>query len=157
MPSDPSCNYSLQCEVCQKEEATLIQLQSHYSKHFTKELAKHIDILSEGNKCNLCGQTFKSRPALTEHIGCKHGKINDVLIQKGLKVLPCPVNPRNQDEFQRKLWSVKKEKQEASGVVPVVSPTVLPVVSPTGPTAPTVQQNDLDRILAKYSRPSHGL
>ena len=91
---------------------TLHTLYSHCASHFHKAVeAKHTDLM-DGLKCLLCGFTFKSRYLLTNHIGCKHGKINDILVEKGYKVLPCPITGTKQDEIQRSMISIKKERQE---------------------------------------------
>ena len=91
---------------------TLSTLYSHCASHFHKRLEeKHTDLM-QGLKCILCGFTFKSKYLLTNHIGCKHGKINDILVERGFKVLPCPITGTKQDEIQRSMISIKKERLE---------------------------------------------
>merc|ERR1712098_826510 len=48
------------------------------------------------------------------HIGCKHGKINEILRQKGFRMLPCNLvnNPKQQDSMQKQLIKIKKEKMD---------------------------------------------
>ena len=40
-------------------------------------------------KCKVCDQVFKAKAPLLTHIGCTHGKVNDILKEKGYKVLSC--------------------------------------------------------------------
>jgi hypothetical protein len=140
-PSSPACNFSLQCEVCSAVMNSVSNLHTHCSSHFHRRIEeKHQDIMDD-LKCRLCGQVFKSRYTLTVHIGCKHGKVNNVLLEKGYKVLPCPVTGQNQAKMQQNLLSIKKEKLEAGSFEPEAS-------KPND----DVHQNNLNRILEKYNR-----
>ena len=87
-------------------------LYTHCASHFHKRVEeKHTDLM-HGLKCLLCGFMFKSKYLLTNHIACKHGKINDILTENGYKVLPCPINGVKQDEIQRNMISIKRERME---------------------------------------------
>ena len=113
----PQCNFSLKCEVCDIETKTLSALYSHYASHFNVDLEKKCGALRDNLRCLVCGQSFKSRHYLKNHIGVKHGKINDILAEEGFKVLPCPVHVmegKKWEEMQRSLTAIKKEKEEES-------------------------------------------
>ena len=63
-------------------------------------------------KCKVCDQVFKAKAPLLTHIGCKHGKVNDILREKGYNVLPCllATNGKSGEEMQANLVQIKKEK-----------------------------------------------
>jgi len=154
----PGCNFSLECEVCKTQAKTLSTLYSHCASHFHKRVEeKHTDLM-QGLKCLLCGFTFKSKYLLTNHIGCKHGKINDILVEKGYKVLPCPINGAKQDEIQRSMISIKKERLEvdASWMEGRLTDECVPETPPV-----TKKQNQhaqtLNEILAKYNKKTNGM
>ena len=79
--SDPTleCNYELECQVCDQKLKTISLLEQHCCRHFMKELQDHYSSLMDGLKCNVCYSIFKQKHSLLSHIGCKHGKINDIL------------------------------------------------------------------------------
>ena len=84
---------SLTCELCQKETKTLQSLVTHVIVHFRVELERKVKDLMEfseleGFQCKLCDKTFKCKTPLIAHIGYKHGKLNDILREKGYSVLP---------------------------------------------------------------------
>jgi len=155
----PGCNFSLECEVCKTQAKTLSTLYSHCASHFHKRVEeKHTDLM-QGLKCLLCGFTFKSKYLLTNHIGCKHGKINDILVEKGYKVLPCPINGAKQDEIQRSMISIKKERLE--GDASWMEGRLTDECVPETPPAVTKKQNQhaqtLNEILAKYNKKTTGM
>merc|ERR1719348_749243 len=88
---EKGCNYSLTCELCQKENKTLQALYTHVIVHIRVELERKVKDLMEmeGLQCKMCEQSFKGKAPLLNHIGCKHGKVNDILKEKGYSVLPC--------------------------------------------------------------------
>lgn len=86
---DGSCNYGLTCEVCQVESKTLTALYTHVISHIKTDLEKAVKELKDGSRCKVCGQIFARASALVNHLGMKHGKVNDVLKEKGYRVLPC--------------------------------------------------------------------
>ena len=79
--NDPTseCNYELECQVCDQKLKTVSLLEQHCCRHFMKELQDHYSSLMDGLKCNVCYSNFKQKHSLLLHIGCKHGKINDIL------------------------------------------------------------------------------
>ena len=77
-----------------------------------KELQEQYGNLIDGLKCTICNNVFKQKHSLLLHIGCKHGKVNDILKQKGLAALPCPVNATSNSAMQKQLIQIKKEKME---------------------------------------------
>ena len=81
-----------------------------------KELQESFGNLMNDMKCNLCNNVFKHKQSLLLHIGCKHGKINDILRQKKMKVLPAQVLNNPSMAMQKKLEEAKeKEKRKKSG------------------------------------------
>ena len=77
-----------------------------------KELQEQYVALMDGLRCTLCNNVFKQKHSLLLHIGCKHGKVNDILKQKGFAALPCPVNATSNAAMQKQLIQIKKEKME---------------------------------------------
>ena len=77
-----------------------------------KDLQDQYSSLMERLKCNICNNTFKQKHSLLLHIGCKHGKINDILKQKNFSALPCPVTNTSSAAMQKQLIQIKKEKIE---------------------------------------------
>ena len=62
------CNYSLTCELCLNEFTTLHQLYNHMSSHLKTDLERKYKDLMDGLKCIVCGQMFKAKRPLLEHI-----------------------------------------------------------------------------------------
>ena len=54
--------------------------------HVRLELERRTQHLMEGFKCKLCDQVFKAKIPLVDHIGCKHGRVNEILREKGFKI-----------------------------------------------------------------------
>ena len=121
--SEPSnkelVNYDLQCQVCEASCSTLSQLHQHCTNHFIRNIqTKFSHLIGEtGKECLVCGFTAKSKSQVVTHLGCKHGKVNDILQEMGFKSLPCPVAPNTQKdkEIQKKLVELKKERQQSLG------------------------------------------
>jgi len=109
---EKGCNYSLICELCQKEHKTLQSLYTHVIVHIRLELERKVKDLMEGLQCKVCDQVFKAKAPLLTHIGCTHGKVNDILKEKGYNVLPCllATNGKKGAEMQANLIQIKKEK-----------------------------------------------
>ena len=77
------------CELCGKEKKHVSQLWVHYClAHLQRNLRSEYAQLTDGLICTLCGKTLGSETALYSHIGVKHGKVNDILVQTGYKPLP---------------------------------------------------------------------
>ena len=134
---------------------TLSMLYNHCASHFHKRVEeKHADLM-HGLKCLLCGFMFKSKYMLTNHIACKHGKINDILTENGYKVLPCPINGVKQDEIQRNMISIKKERMEGdvTWMEGQAKDESLPQ-TPPGTQEQNYHAQELNEILAKYSNKS---
>ena len=94
------CDHQV-CEVCDKTFASERQLEQHYCGHFMKDLTAQFQEMLPGLQCDLCGTVFKQKRTLLLHLGCKHGKINDLLEEKGLQKVRDP----DQDGVSRGRWS----------------------------------------------------
>jgi len=105
------CNYDLECKVCDQKVKNISLLEQHCCRHFMKELQDQNSSLMDGLKCNICHSIFKQKHYLVLHIGCKHGKINEILKNKGYGALPCPVSNSSM-VMQKQLTQVKQEKLE---------------------------------------------
>jgi len=84
-----ACNYDLKCQVCNESFKILSDLTVHVCRHFRNELENKSTDLTSTLTCKLCGTVFSAKKNLIIHIGSKHGKINEILVEKGFKVLPC--------------------------------------------------------------------
>ena len=130
-------NYQLQCQVCEAVCPTLSQLQQHCTYHFACDIqTKFSNLIGEsGKECLVCGFTAKSRSQVVTHLGCKHGKVNAILRERGFKSLPCPVAPNTQNgkEIQRKLVEVKKERQQSVGYFGAEGAGIENIVQPSHP------------------------
>ena len=104
------CNYELNCQVCNQSMRSLSLLEQHCCRHFMKELQDQFGGLIDGMKCTICNSIFKQKGSLLLHIGCRHGKINDILKQKGFAALPCPVTTASGSTMQKQLIQIKKER-----------------------------------------------
>ena len=112
-------NYELECQVCENTCSTLSQLHQHCTNHFIRNIqTKFSHLIAEtGKQCLVCGYMAKSKSQVVTHLGCKHGKVNDILQEMGFKSLPCPVAPNTQKdkEIQKKLVELKKERHQGLG------------------------------------------
>ena len=117
-PLVSECNFSLECQVCKQKLDSFHALEQHCCRHFMKEMAEQFSGIMEGLKCGICNLAFKQKHSLLLHIGCKHGKINDILKQKGYIVLPAPMvnNSNGAHQMQIRLLEIKKEKAEDNQV-----------------------------------------
>jgi len=111
--SNAECNYELECQVCDQKLKTISLLEQHCCRHFMKDLQDQYSSLMDGLKCNICYNSFKQKHSLLLHIGCKHGKINDILRQKNYAALPCPVTNTTSAAMQKQLVQIKKERMES--------------------------------------------
>jgi len=110
--STSECNYELECQVCDQKLKTISLLEQHCCRHFMKDLQDQYSSLMDGLKCNICYSSFKQKHSLLLHIGCKHGKINEILRKKNYAALPCPVTTNTSAAMQKQLVQIKKEKME---------------------------------------------
>ena len=53
------------------------------------ELERKVRHLIEGLQCKVCDKVFKAKAQLLSHMGCAHGWVNNILREKGYKVLLC--------------------------------------------------------------------
>lgn len=153
-------NCDLKCEVCGQDQKSESLLEQHCCRHFMKELKDQYASLMDGGKCNICGNSFKQQHSLLLHIGCKHGKINEVLNQKGFASLPCPVTNSHNAAMQRQLIKIKKERQESmeEDNMDTEEATIKPPSEQEGDAIETTNKTDelptqpstLDEILRKY-------
>ena len=79
-----------------------------------KELQDQFSDLMDGLRCNLCNSEFKQKHSLLLHIGCKHGKVNNILKMKNFAPLPCPVFNATNSAMQKQLIQIKKESLDVS-------------------------------------------
>ena len=160
---DDECNFNQECQVCKQKEDSIEKLQQHLCRHFMKEIADQFESLMDTKdpkelKCTICRNGFKARHSLVLHIGCKHGKINDILKQKGFLVLPAPILNRTSNNMQKQLQQVKKEKMD-TGSTSAEDGAVKETLNEATPNvaallqAPTVAPSslNLEEILKKYN------
>ena len=145
-PESTPCNYELECEVCGQKQRSIQLLEQHCCRHFMKELQEQYSNLIDGLKCTICNNVFKQKHSLLLHIGCKHGKVNDILKQKGWAALPCPVNATSNSAMQKQLIQIKKEKMETAEEKPSPSEPTLEESSTTN----NFMSSSLDEILRRY-------
>eukprot|EP00092_Neocalanus_flemingeri_P037533 GFUD01040868.1.p1 GENE.GFUD01040868.1~~GFUD01040868.1.p1 ORF type:complete len:645 (-),score=162.92 GFUD01040868.1:46-1980(-) len=164
--STTECNYELECQVCDQKLKTISLLEQHCCRHFMKELQDQYSSLMDGLKCNICYNSFKQKHSLLLHIGCKHGKINDILRQKKFAALPCPVTNTSSAAMQKQLIQIKKERMDVKGdkfsdmrsemmddETPSEASTALLNETPPGPASEESTpgfSTTLDEILKKY-------
>eukprot|EP00092_Neocalanus_flemingeri_P026307 GFUD01028520.1.p1 GENE.GFUD01028520.1~~GFUD01028520.1.p1 ORF type:complete len:657 (-),score=159.95 GFUD01028520.1:22-1992(-) len=164
--STTECNYELECQVCDQKLKTISLLEQHCCRHFMKELQDQYSSLMDGLKCNICYNSFKQKHSLLLHIGCKHGKINDILRQKKFAALPCPVTNTSSAAMQKQLVQIKKERMDVKAdkfsdmrsemmedETPSEASTALLNETPPGPASEESTpgfSTTLDEILKKY-------
>jgi len=108
-----NCNYDLKCEVCGKAQKTSLALEIHTISHYKENLEAKVNcFMTEDNRCKICGDCFKTKNWLINHLGSKHGYINEVLVDQGFAVLPCPVNSSGYSASkQQQLVRIKTERK----------------------------------------------
>ena len=163
---DKECNFTQECQVCKQKMTSLHLLEQHLCRHFMKEIADTYKDLQDDLKCTLCASVFKQKHSLVLHIGCKHGKINEILKSKNFPVLPAPILSHPTSAMQKQLQKVKKERFEQSESETPVKQTNANVLSKPSPvdallSAQTLLQPtsassgssvpSLDDILKKYN------
>ena len=92
-------NFDLECEMCKVKRNTFSSLERHYCLHLWSELSVKFPSISFNRKCPFCKTQFPNSLRFFFHIGCTHEKINDILKQKGLKMLPFNQVKNQKNEF----------------------------------------------------------
>ena len=105
------CNFDTQCEVCGKEVGSSAYMPIHVSNHFHEQLKERFHKFTNDLDCKLCGIGQGSIKALYRHIGVQHLKVNEILLEKGFKILPSALT-KKQEEKQEHLKRIKKEINE---------------------------------------------
>jgi len=143
-------NYELECHIkkCGRF-LTLVKLQEHCARHFLREIKSKYR--NDDLTCEKCGSNFKTTDAYYLHIACKHGKLDEILKEKGLAVLPCPVTSNNGQAMQKKLQAVKEERHKKEDPIDSIRQQLLEEDDDFSDTSN--QENfeiNLDEILKKY-------
>ena len=110
-----------------------------------KEIQDKFAHLMDDLKCALCHSIFKQKHSLVMHIGCKHGKINEILKEKNFQVLPAPILSNPSSSMQKKLQMVKKERFDSDSNAPQQEETLMETTSGTS------ENTEIDKILKKYN------
>ena len=105
------CNFDTKCEVCGKEVGSSAYMPVHVSGHFHQQLKERFHKFTNNLDCTLCGTGQGSIKALYKHIGVQHLKVNEILLEKGFKILPSTLTNK-QEEKQEHLKRIKKEISE---------------------------------------------
>ena len=130
-----------------KELQVGVRTESAMTHHLQEQYAS----LMDGLKCTICNNVFKQKHSLLLHIGCKHGKVNEVLKQKGFAALPCPVNATSSAAMQKQLIQIKKERMEVKDEVPPRSGGAKESSSSQAAAPEQAEKpSSLDDILRKY-------
>ena len=108
LTSEVLCNYDTKCEVCGRDLGISANLPIHVTSHFHDQLQERFHKLTNNLDCTLCGIGQGSIKALYRHIGVQHLKVNEILLEKGFKILPSSLT-KKQDEKQDHLKRIKKE------------------------------------------------
>ena len=79
----------LRCQVCEATYPSLSQLRQHSTNHFVRNInAKFSHLIGEsGTECLVCGYVAKSKYDVVQHLGCHHGKVNDILHDMGFPAI----------------------------------------------------------------------
>jgi len=83
-PSEPT-----RCEICSQDVGKYSKLMPHYHGHLAGTVRKRYSSLmnlSDGSiQCRLCSHVAKSEMTLVAHISMKHKKLNEILVERGIK------------------------------------------------------------------------
>ena len=99
--------------MCDKSYKSFSCLEKHCCQHFLQELEEKFSSWLDGSKCKICYSVFHDRNRFLLHIGGKHGKVNDILKEKGYPLLPCSVGNTYSSVMQKQLEQMKTERSEA--------------------------------------------
>ena len=142
-----------ECQLCEKSlqsEGHVLQHLVH--AHFRKEVKERFSHLYKNKKCLLCNKETKKTPLI--HIGATHRKVNEILIEKGLK----PVHARSllkettvKQEIKEELVTTNDELGEDNPQDRVISDKQGKVKVETGSDQKSKKLPRLDELIAKYS------
>ena len=94
---------------------------------------------------------------LFNHIGSKHGKVNELLLEKGMKVLPCPLSGSSSvqfDKIQKQLEEIKAETVQSNVNVNEGDAETSPELDTSNEGSSNVKplpSSTMRRILQKYN------
>ena len=76
------------CEICEKEQANSSVLTQHLisSHNFIKDIRTRYGSLYRDSRCGLCEKVLP-RTSIWQHLGNVHNKLDEFLIEKGLRPL----------------------------------------------------------------------
>ena len=111
LTSNVLCNFDTKCEVCGKEVGSSAYMTIHVTNHFLEQLKERFHKFTNNLDCKLCKAREGSSKALFRHIGVQHLKVNEILLEKGFKILPSALT-KKQEEKQELLKRIKKEISE---------------------------------------------
>merc|ERR1719318_1590380 len=144
----PSVKFFLECEVCKKSlDSEKPLLQHLVNSHFHKEVREKFVNLHEGSKCLICDKDIK-KSGMTIHIGSTHRKVNEILLEKGLKPVQitkgstAPILKQEiKDEDELSDQQIKHVSKQYSSISEEVLEEVLVEDQP----------RSIDQIIAKYA------
>lgn len=75
-----------QCSLCEKEMPSASALTMHLigSHNFLREVRERYQALYQDNTCVLCQKRF-AKSSIWQHLGSVHNKLDEILLEKGLK------------------------------------------------------------------------
>ena len=86
IPEDEINKEPYNCEICISQFKTKELLLKHYTIiHCLSELEKLLDVFCEETKCKLCDHNFQEKFSLQMHLGVKHMKTNEILVERGIQ------------------------------------------------------------------------
>ena len=98
------------CQMCDKSfETQSIMVQHMVVKHFFRDIKKASADLYQGSKCLVCDKNYATEMNMMLHIGSTHRKVNEFLLQKGLKPIPSPRTGPVSEEENYKAKQAEKE------------------------------------------------
>ena len=99
------------CEICDKEQENMSKLVNHMiGSHLLTEIRQKYAHLYNGKECLECNKTFP-RASVWQHLGAVHNKLDEVLIERGLRPIKVPPVPSLRQVFVK----TEVEDQEAGG------------------------------------------
>ena len=87
------------CQICDKEEENMSKLVNHMiSSHLLTEIKQRYASLYNGKECLECKKTF-SKTTVWQHLGAVHNKLDEVLVERGLRPIKAPPTPTLRQVF----------------------------------------------------------